>query len=35
VTLSDPFVIDGETFEAGPGGVIRISAGQDLEFLVP
>lgn len=35
LALSDPFVIDGEVFEAGPGGLIRISAGQDLEFLVP
>ena len=35
LALSDPFVIDGEVFEAGPGGVVRLSAGQDLEFLVP
>jgi hypothetical protein len=35
VALDQPFVIDGEVFEAGPGGVVRLSAGLDLEFLVP
>lgn len=35
VALAHPFVIDGELFEAGPGGMVRLSAGLDLEFLVP
>jgi len=33
--LSEPFVIDGEVFHPGPGGTVRLSAGPELEFLVP
>ena len=35
LAIGQPFVIDGEVFEAGPGGTVRLSAGLDLEFLVP
>src|SRR5690606_2929562 len=35
LTLGRPFVIGGEVFEAGPGGVVHLSEGQDLELLVP
>ena len=35
LAIDQPFIIDGEVFEAGPGGVVRLSAGLDLEFLVP
>lgn len=35
MSLQEPFVIDGESFEAGPSGSVRIRAGIELEFLVP
>lgn len=35
LAIDQPFVIDGEVFEAGPGGAVRLRAGLDLEFLVP
>jgi hypothetical protein len=35
LTLHHPFVIDGELFEAGPGGRVRLSAGQTLDFVTP
>lgn len=35
LVLREPFVIDGEVFEAGPSGRVRLSAGPKLEFLVP
>jgi len=35
LALSEPFVIDGEVFHPGPGGTVRLSAGPELEFLVP
>jgi len=33
--INQPFVIDGEVFQAGADGRVRLSAGQSLEFLVP
>jgi hypothetical protein len=35
LTLTAPFVIDGEQFEPGVGGQVRLSAGQSHDFIVP
>jgi diacylglycerol kinase family enzyme len=35
LTLTGPFVVDGEQFETGPGGRVRLSTGQSLDFIVP
>jgi hypothetical protein len=33
--LTEPFVVDGEQFEPGPGGRVRLRAGQSFDFIVP
>jgi hypothetical protein len=35
LSLTEPFVVDGEHFEPGPGGAVRIRTGQTLDFIVP
>lgn len=35
LTISEPFVVDGEQFEPGPGGRVRLRTGQTLDFIVP
>lgn len=35
MNLAQPFVVDGEQFEPGPGGQVRLRAGQSLDFIVP
>jgi hypothetical protein len=35
LTLTEPFVVDGEQFEPGPGGQVRLRAGQSIDFIVP
>jgi hypothetical protein len=35
LTLTEPFVVDGEQFDPGPGGRVRLRAGQSLDFIVP
>lgn len=35
LTLSEPFVVDGEHFDPGPGGEVRVRAGPIVDFVVP
>jgi diacylglycerol kinase family enzyme len=35
LTLAEPFVVDGEQFTPGPGGRVRLQAGQSIDFIVP
>ncbi len=35
LTLSRPFILDGEAFEVGGSGRIRIQAGPEFGFVVP
>jgi hypothetical protein len=35
LNLTEPFVVDGEQFEPGPGGQVRLRAGQSIDFIVP
>ncbi|HYE52446.1 MAG TPA: diacylglycerol kinase, partial [Azospirillaceae bacterium] len=33
--LEQPFIIDGEVYEPGPGGRIRLTAPRTVDFVVP
>lgn len=35
LTLGRPFILDGEAFEPGREGVVRIGAGPEIGFVVP
>ena len=35
LTLTEPFVVDGEHFDPGPGGQVRLRTGQSIDFIVP
>lgn len=35
LTLTRPFVVDGEQFDPGPSGHVRLRAGQSIDFIVP
>ena len=35
LTLTEPFVLDGEHFHPGPGRSVRVRAGRSLDFVVP
>jgi hypothetical protein len=35
MTLTEAFIVDGEHFDPGPGGRVRVRAGQTVDFIVP
>lgn len=35
LTLSHPFILDGEAFDAGADGTVRICAGPEIGFVLP
>ncbi len=35
IETGKPFIIDGETFEAGPGGRLRINSDLQVDFIAP
>jgi hypothetical protein len=35
LNIAEPFVVDGEQFDPGPGGQVRLRTGQTFDFIVP